>query len=159
MRVVIFGASGMVGQGALQECLRDPDVRRVVSVVRAATGKQHEKLHEIVHQNFLDFTAIEHELTGLGRLPFLSRRELGRNIRGRLHTNHLRIHDCRGADTSQAQSWDVLCTRFRLRRRQQRAWTRTVGSRERQNRERAARHALSLGVHVSTWHHSATQWN
>jgi hypothetical protein len=48
MRVVIFGASGMVGQGALQECLRDPGVRRVVSVVRAATGKQHEKLHEIV---------------------------------------------------------------------------------------------------------------
>ncbi len=70
MRVVIFGASGMVGQGALQECLRDPDVRRVVSVVRAATGKQHEKLHEIVHQNFLDFTAIEHELTGLDACLF-----------------------------------------------------------------------------------------
>jgi uncharacterized protein YbjT (DUF2867 family) len=70
MRVVIFGASGMVGQGALQECLRDPDVRRVVSVVRAATGKQHEKLHEIVHQNFLDFAAIEHELTGLDACLF-----------------------------------------------------------------------------------------
>jgi len=65
MKVVIFGASGMVGQGALQEGLRDPDVQRVVSVVRAATAKQHEKLREIVHQNFLDFTAIENELTGL----------------------------------------------------------------------------------------------
>src|SRR6266404_6856674 len=70
MKVVIFGASGMVGQGALQECLRDPDVRRVVSVVRAATAKHHEKLSEIVHQNFLDFTAIENELTGLDACLF-----------------------------------------------------------------------------------------
>ena len=38
MKVVIFGASGMVGQGALQECLRDPDVQLVVSVVRAASS-------------------------------------------------------------------------------------------------------------------------
>jgi len=44
----------MVGQGALQECLRDTDVQRVVSVVRAATAKHHEKLREIVHRNFLD---------------------------------------------------------------------------------------------------------
>lgn len=44
MKVVIFGASGMVGQGALQECLRDPDVQRVVSVVRAATAKHHQRL-------------------------------------------------------------------------------------------------------------------
>jgi len=70
MKVVIFGASGMVGQGALQECLRDPDVQRVVSVVRAATAKHHEKLREIEHQNFLDFTAIESELTGLDACLF-----------------------------------------------------------------------------------------
>src|SRR5437016_11138815 len=90
MKVVIFGASGMVGQGALQECLRDTDVQRVVSVVRAATAKHHEKLREIVHQNFLDSTAIENELTALDACLFWSRRELGRNIRRRLHTNHLR---------------------------------------------------------------------
>lgn len=41
MRAVIFGATGMVGQGALQECLRDGDVDRVVSIVRAPSGKQH----------------------------------------------------------------------------------------------------------------------
>jgi len=65
MRVVIFGATGMVGQGALRESLRDPQVERVVSVVRAASGKHHEKLREIVHKDFLDFTATENELTGV----------------------------------------------------------------------------------------------
>jgi uncharacterized protein YbjT (DUF2867 family) len=65
MRVIISGATGMVGQGALQECLRDPEVESVVSVVRAPSGRQHEKLREIVHKNFLDFSPIEKDLTGL----------------------------------------------------------------------------------------------
>src|SRR5258707_5846547 len=65
MRVVIFGTSGMVGQGALRECLRDPEVQQVVSVVRAPTGTTHEKLREIVHKDFLDFTPVENELIGL----------------------------------------------------------------------------------------------
>lgn len=55
----------MVGQGALLEALRDPDVQRVVSVVRAPSGKQHEKLREVVHKGFLDFRPIENEFTGL----------------------------------------------------------------------------------------------
>ena len=63
MRVVVFGATGMVGQGALRECLRDPDVQRVVSVVRSPGGIQNEKLREIVHQDFLNFASIEPELT------------------------------------------------------------------------------------------------
>ena len=49
MKVVIFGATGMVGQGVLRECLLDPDVDAVVTVGRSATGKQSPKLHEIVH--------------------------------------------------------------------------------------------------------------
>jgi uncharacterized protein YbjT (DUF2867 family) len=65
MRIVIFGASGMVGQGALRECLRDPEAEQVVSIVRAPTGTTHEKLREIAHKNFLDFTPIENQLTGL----------------------------------------------------------------------------------------------
>jgi uncharacterized protein YbjT (DUF2867 family) len=59
MNVVVFGASGMVGHGVLIECLDEPDVRRVVSVVRRPTGVTHAKLTEIVHDNFLDYTAIE----------------------------------------------------------------------------------------------------
>lgn len=54
----------MVGQGALRECLLSPDVRQVVSIVRATTGQTHEKLREIVHRDFLDFSPIAGELAG-----------------------------------------------------------------------------------------------
>jgi uncharacterized protein YbjT (DUF2867 family) len=59
MNVVLFGATGMVGQGVLIECLDDPEVKRVVSIVRRATGVTNAKLTEIVHGDFYDYTAIE----------------------------------------------------------------------------------------------------
>ena len=65
MDVVIFGASGMVGQGVLRECLLDPDVKRVVTVGRTPAGQQHPKLQEIVHADLLDLSPIESSLTGL----------------------------------------------------------------------------------------------
>lgn len=65
MNVILFGATGMVGQGVLRECLLDPEVTRVVSVVRKATGQQNAKLHEIVHGDFLDYSAIEDQFAGL----------------------------------------------------------------------------------------------
>ena len=46
MNVIIFGATGMVGQGVLRECLLDPDVQRILSIGRSATGRRHEKLRE-----------------------------------------------------------------------------------------------------------------
>jgi uncharacterized protein YbjT (DUF2867 family) len=64
MNVILFGATGMVGQGVLRECLLDPDVQTVISVGRSATGQQHQKLRELVHQDFLNFSAIEEKLTG-----------------------------------------------------------------------------------------------
>jgi uncharacterized protein YbjT (DUF2867 family) len=64
MRVLLFGATGMVGQGVLRECLLDPDVESVLSVGRSATGQQHVKLRELVHRDFLDFSPIESELAG-----------------------------------------------------------------------------------------------
>jgi uncharacterized protein YbjT (DUF2867 family) len=64
MKVIIFGATGMVGQGVLRECLVDPDVESVLSVGRSPTGRQHAKLQEILHDNFFDFSAIEPRLTG-----------------------------------------------------------------------------------------------
>jgi len=54
----------MVGQGVLRECLLDPEVERVLSIVRGASGQQHAKLRELVHQDFLNFSAIESELSG-----------------------------------------------------------------------------------------------
>ena len=64
MKVIVFGATGMVGQGVLRECLVDAGVESVLVVGRSPTGQQHAKLHEILHDNFTDFSAIESELTG-----------------------------------------------------------------------------------------------
>ena len=64
MNTLLFGASGMVGQGVLRECLLDPDVERVLSVVRAPTGQSDPKLREVVHKDFFDFSPIESELAG-----------------------------------------------------------------------------------------------
>lgn len=64
MKVIVFGATGMVGQGVLRECLRDSDVTEVLTVGRSATEQQSPKLREIVHKDFLDFSAIEQEMTG-----------------------------------------------------------------------------------------------
>ena len=65
MNVVLFGATGMVGQGVLIECLADPGVKRVVSIVRRPTGVTHEKLTEVVHADFFDYAAIEPSLRDL----------------------------------------------------------------------------------------------
>ena len=64
MKVIVFGATGMVGQGVLRECLRDGDVTEVLTVGRSATGQQHPKLRELVHKDFLDFSAVEKDITG-----------------------------------------------------------------------------------------------
>lgn len=64
MRVVVFGATGMVGQGVLRECLLAPDVESVVTVGRAPTGVTHEKLRDIVHKDLLDLSPIADDLAG-----------------------------------------------------------------------------------------------
>ena len=64
MNVLLFGATGMVGQGVLRECLLDPNVHLVETVGRTASGAQNPKLHEIVHQDLMHYTPIESPLTG-----------------------------------------------------------------------------------------------
>jgi uncharacterized protein YbjT (DUF2867 family) len=64
MRVIVTGASGMVGQGVLRECLLDPDVTDVLTLGRTPTGQTHAKLREVVHRDFLDYSAVEDRLTG-----------------------------------------------------------------------------------------------
>jgi uncharacterized protein YbjT (DUF2867 family) len=64
MKIILFGATGMVGQGVLRECLLDPGVANVLVVGRSPIGQQHPKLREIVHDNFFDFSAIESQLAG-----------------------------------------------------------------------------------------------
>lgn len=64
MKIILFGATGMIGQGVLRECLLDPDVEAVLVVGRTATGQRHEKLTEIVHRDFLDFSSVENDFAG-----------------------------------------------------------------------------------------------
>jgi uncharacterized protein YbjT (DUF2867 family) len=64
MQIVIFGATGMVGQGVLRECLVDAGIDRVVAIGRSPTGVRHAKLTEITHGDFMDYSAIEAQLTG-----------------------------------------------------------------------------------------------
>jgi uncharacterized protein YbjT (DUF2867 family) len=64
MKVILFGATGMVGQGVLRECLLDADVTQVLSVARSSTGKTQEKLRELIHKDFTDFSSVEAELAG-----------------------------------------------------------------------------------------------
>lgn len=65
MKVILFGATGMVGQGVLRECLLDPGVEHVLAVGRGSTGQRHPKLSEVLHSDFTDFSAIEGELAGI----------------------------------------------------------------------------------------------
>jgi len=64
MKVLLFGATGMVGQGVLRECLLDPAVTQVTAIGRSATGRQDSKLREIVQKDLLDYSAIENKLAG-----------------------------------------------------------------------------------------------
>ncbi|HET6478837.1 MAG TPA: epimerase [Actinoplanes sp.] len=64
MKVVIFGATGMVGQGVLRESLTAPDVEEVLAVVRTPTGVSHPRLREIHLDDFSDLTPIKDELRG-----------------------------------------------------------------------------------------------
>lgn len=64
MNVLLFGATGMVGQGVLRECLLDAEVRRVQTVGRAATGAANPKLRELVRADLLKLSAEDPEMAG-----------------------------------------------------------------------------------------------
>jgi uncharacterized protein YbjT (DUF2867 family) len=64
MKVILFGATGMIGQGVLRECLLDPNVESVLAIGRSTPRQQHEKLRTLVHTDFLDFSSIRNHLSG-----------------------------------------------------------------------------------------------
>ena len=61
---IITGASGMVGEGVLLECLADPRVDRVLAITRKPSGVTHPKLREVIHADFDDLTLIQSQLAG-----------------------------------------------------------------------------------------------
>ncbi len=58
MKVIVFGATGMVGQGVLRECFLDPGVESVLAIGRSASEKQHEKLHDRVLGDLTDLSPV-----------------------------------------------------------------------------------------------------
>lgn len=90
MRLVVFGASGMVGQGAVRACIRDEGVDEVLVVVRQPLPSRHPKVREIIHTDFSDFTGLLEELTGLDGCLFC----LGMSSAGCAEEEYIRVtHD------------------------------------------------------------------
>jgi uncharacterized protein YbjT (DUF2867 family) len=64
VKVIITGATGMVGEGVLHECLQHRDIEKVLIINRRPSGVTHPKLQEIIHANFFDLSSIESDLAG-----------------------------------------------------------------------------------------------
>jgi uncharacterized protein YbjT (DUF2867 family) len=63
-KAIVTGATGMVGEGVMHECLLHPDVSEVLIINRRPSGFTHPRLKEIIHKDFFDFSAIENQLAG-----------------------------------------------------------------------------------------------
>jgi len=70
IKAIVFGATGMVGEGVLHVCLHHPDVESVLVVGRRACGVSHPKLLEVLHDDFFNFAPIESRLAGYGACYF-----------------------------------------------------------------------------------------
>jgi uncharacterized protein YbjT (DUF2867 family) len=64
IKAIITGATGMVGEGVLIECLNHPDVDQVLIINRRPGGASHPKLREIIHNDFFELASIEPQLIG-----------------------------------------------------------------------------------------------
>ena len=70
LKVIITGATGMVGEGVLYECLHHPEVEKVLVITRKPSGYSHPKLTEIIHSDFSDITSLSDRLTGYNACYF-----------------------------------------------------------------------------------------
>lgn len=64
MKVIVLGASGMIGQGVLRECLADTAVESVLALGREGLRQVHEKLREVVQSDLMNLAPVEAELSG-----------------------------------------------------------------------------------------------
>jgi hypothetical protein len=64
LKVILTGATGMIGEGVLYECLHHPEVEEVLVITRTSCGYSHPKLMEIIHHDFFDISSLNHSLTG-----------------------------------------------------------------------------------------------
>ena len=62
IKVIIFGATGMVGEGVLHQSLLNPDVESVLVIGRKSCNVKHSKLKEVIHKDFYNYSAVEEQL-------------------------------------------------------------------------------------------------
>ncbi len=70
IKAIITGATGMVGEGVLHECLKHADVESVLVINRKPCGVEHPKLKEIIHKDLFDLSSIEDQLSGYNACYF-----------------------------------------------------------------------------------------
>jgi nucleoside-diphosphate-sugar epimerase len=87
MKVILFGATGMVGQGVLRECLHDKNVEAVIAIGRKPSGQTHSKLRELVRNDLFDVSAVRMELQGYDACFFC----LGVSVAGMNEADYTRV--------------------------------------------------------------------
>jgi uncharacterized protein YbjT (DUF2867 family) len=70
VKVILFGATGMIGQGVLRACLLDEGVTEVLAIGRTPTGRTHPKLRELRHSDFTSFSSVADEFAGCDAVLF-----------------------------------------------------------------------------------------
>jgi uncharacterized protein YbjT (DUF2867 family) len=90
IKAIVFGATGMVGEGVLHVALHHADVESVLVIGRKSCGVSHPKLLEIIHGDFFNYTPIETQLAGYNACYFC----LGVSSIGMNESDYTRItHD------------------------------------------------------------------
>ena len=87
IKAIITGATGMVGEGVLHECLLYPDVESVLVINRKPCGVKHEKLKEVIHNDFFELSPIKNQLAGYNACYFCA----GVSSVGKKENEYLRI--------------------------------------------------------------------
>lgn len=87
MKVILFGATGMVGQGVLRECLRDETVASVLVIGRNSIGQTHSKLRELRRPDMFDLGGVAADLEGYNACFFC----LGVSSAGMSETDYTRL--------------------------------------------------------------------
>jgi uncharacterized protein YbjT (DUF2867 family) len=87
MKVLIFGATGMVGQGVLLECERDPAVTSIVALGRTPVAAAHPKLTNLIHADLANYDGLDAQLTGFDACFF----SLGVTSNGMSEADYTRV--------------------------------------------------------------------
>jgi uncharacterized protein YbjT (DUF2867 family) len=64
LNVIVTGATGMVGEGVLFECMENPEVENILIIVRKPSGISHPKVKEIIHSDFSNVESLKEQLKG-----------------------------------------------------------------------------------------------